>query len=90
VSGDIVRLLCYVLRMTKTEIEAVLGRVRTWPSERQEDAARILLEMEAHGTEVYRLSDEERAEIEASIAEADRGEFATDEEMAALWKKCGL
>jgi predicted transcriptional regulator len=73
--------------MTKTEIEAVLDRVRTWPPERQEDAARILLEMEAQGTEVYRLSDDERAEIEASITEADRGEFATDEEVAAIFNR---
>jgi predicted transcriptional regulator len=30
------------------------------------------------------LSDEERAEIEAALAEAARGEFATDEEVAAV------
>jgi predicted transcriptional regulator len=73
--------------MTKTEIDAVLERVRTWPPERQEDAVRVLLEMEAQGTEVYKLSDDERAEIEASIAEADRGEFATDEEVAAIFNR---
>jgi predicted transcriptional regulator len=43
--------------------------------------------MEAQGTEVYRLSDDERAEIEASITEADRGEFATDEEVAAIFNR---
>ena len=73
--------------MTKAEIEAVLERVRTWPAERQEDAVHVLLEMEAEGTEVYRLSDEERAAIEESMEQARRGEFASDEEVAALFAR---
>jgi predicted transcriptional regulator len=73
--------------MTKTEIEAVLERVRTWPAERQEDAVRVLLEMEAQGTEVDKLSDDERAAIEESMEQARRAEFATDEEVAALFNR---
>jgi predicted transcriptional regulator len=73
--------------MTKAQIDEVLERVRTWPPERQEDAVRVLLQIEAAGTEVYRLSDEERAEIEASLEEARRGEFATDEEVAAVFDR---
>jgi predicted transcriptional regulator len=73
--------------MTKEQIDSVLQRVRTWPPERQEDAVRVLLQMEAAGTQVYRLSDEERVEIEASMEEARRGEFATDEEVAAVFNR---
>jgi predicted transcriptional regulator len=73
--------------MTKTEIDAVLERVRTWPAERQEDAARILLEMEAQGTEVYQLSEDELADIEDGLKEIERGEVATDEEVAALFNR---
>jgi predicted transcriptional regulator len=73
--------------MTKKEIDAVLDRVRTWPIERQEDAARTLIRMEAQGLETYVLSDEERTEIEKSLEEARRGEFATDEEVAALFDR---
>ena len=73
--------------MTKAQIDEVLERVRTWPPERQEDAIQMLLAMEAAGTEVYRLSDEERAEIEASMEEARRGEFATDEEVATVFDR---
>jgi predicted transcriptional regulator len=73
--------------MTKTEIDAVLDRVRTWPPERQEDAARVLLEMEAAGTEVYELSEEELADIEEGLKEIERGEVATDEEVAALFSR---
>jgi predicted transcriptional regulator len=73
--------------MTKEQINSVLDRVRTWPPERQEDAVRVLLQMEAAGTEVYQLSEDERTEIELSIAEADRGEFATDEEVAEVFDR---
>jgi predicted transcriptional regulator len=73
--------------MTKTDIDAVLDRVKTWPPERQEDAVRVLLEIEAEVTGVYQLSDEERAAIEEGMAQARRGEFATDEEVKALFDR---
>ena len=73
--------------MTKPEIEAVLDRVQTWPPERQEDAVRVLLEMEAETTGVYHLTEDDRREIELSMAEARRGEFATDEEVAAVFDR---
>ena len=70
--------------MTKAEIEGVFERVRTWPEERQRDAAAVLLRLEAEGTDVYILSEEEREAIDEAIAEADRGEFATPEEVEAV------
>jgi predicted transcriptional regulator len=38
----------------------------------------------------YELTPEEEADVDASLAEAERGEFATDEEVRALWAKHGL
>lgn len=73
--------------MTKQEIEAVFERVQSWPEERQEDVINILREMERQGIEPYELDDEERAAIEEGLAEAERGEFATDEEIAAIFAK---
>jgi len=49
--------------MKKNQIDAVLERVRTWPAARQEDAARLLLEMEAQDASPYRLTDEQLAEV---------------------------
>ena len=49
--------------MKKQDVTAVLDRVRTWPVERQEDAARALLEMEAQDASPYRLSDEQLVEL---------------------------
>lgn len=55
--------------MTQEQINAVLERVQAWPKSRQEDAARILLEMEDQGTGPYVLSDEEDADLEAALKE---------------------
>jgi len=45
-----------------------LERVRTWPAARQEDAARLLLEMEAQDASPYRLTDEQLAEVRRPAA----------------------
>ncbi len=69
-----------------------MERVRHWPKERQEDAAEVLLEMERQDASRHRLTDaqaEEVARIQRDIREG-RGKLATDEQMAALWKSCGL
>jgi hypothetical protein len=78
--------------MTAKDLEELIERVRQWPKERQEDAAEVLLEMERQDTSRYRLTDaqaEEVARIQRDVREG-RGTLATDEQMAALWKSCGL
>ena len=57
--------------MKKDQIAAVLERVRTWPAKRQEDAARLLLEMEAQDASPYRLTDEQLAEVRRRRAKPD-------------------
>lgn len=78
--------------MTAKDIEDLIERVRHWPKERQEDAAEVLLEMERQDASRYRLTDAQAQEvtrIQRDIREG-RATFATDEQMAALWKSCGL
>jgi predicted transcriptional regulator len=72
--------------MTKDQVKEILDRVLTWPPERQEDAARMLLALEAQGGDVYQPSDDEWAAIQEGFEEAKRGEFASDEDVAAFWK----
>jgi predicted transcriptional regulator len=72
--------------MTKEQIEAVLERVKTWPEERQEDAAAVLLAME-EANEDDELTDEDWADLEEGLAEADRGELVPEEEMKAFFDK---
>jgi hypothetical protein len=78
--------------MTAKDLEELIERVRHWPKERQEDAAEVLLEMERQDASGYRLTGAQAREvvrIQQSIREG-RGTLATDEQMAALWKSCGL
>lgn len=78
--------------MTAQDLEDLMERVRHWPKERQEDAAEILLEMERQDASRYRLTDaqaKEVARIQRDVRDG-RATFATDEQMAALWKSCGL
>lgn len=76
--------------MTKEQIKAVIDRVLTWPPERQQDAAEMLLMLEAHEGEFYHPGDEEWAAIQEGLEQARRGEFVPDEEMQAFWKSHGL
>ena len=55
--------LCYQPIMTREQVKEVLDRVLTWPPERQEDAAEILMSIEAQDRSGYRLTDEQLAEL---------------------------
>ena len=73
--------------MSKEQIKAVLDRVLTWPPARQQDAAAMLLWLEAKEGELYHPSDDEWAAIQEGLSQAKRGEFVPDEEMDAFWKR---
>lgn len=83
------RVLTYDSAMTNDQVKEILDRVLTWPLERQEDAAQLLLELEAREGEFYHPSDEEWAAIEEGLAQAKRGEFVSADEIAALLKPGG-
>jgi predicted transcriptional regulator len=70
-------------------IESILTRAATWPREAQEELARVAREIElAHANGVYKLSDDERLAVEEGLAQADRGEFVSDEEIEELSSCC--
>jgi hypothetical protein len=73
--------------MTKEQIDAVFERVRTWPLERQEDAAHILLKMEEQNKLFEHLTEEKWADLEQALAEAEREEPVPDEEVRALFDR---
>jgi hypothetical protein len=73
--------------MTKEQIEAVLGRMLTWPPEKQELAVKLLLSIEGEADDAAVLSPEEEAELDEATAEADRGEFLPDEEVTAFFAR---
>jgi predicted transcriptional regulator len=56
----------------------------------QDELARVVMQLTGKEQPVYELTPEEEADIDASEAEAARGDFATDEQMRAIWAKHGL
>ena len=76
---------CYIEDMNAAAKE-MLKKVASWPEEDQEELAELAREIEARRTGVYILSDAERA----AIADARKGAFASDQDVAAFWKRHGL
>ena len=65
--------------------------VRLLPEDRQDMAGEILLAIAEQGVVPrYRPTPEQVAGIEEGLAQADGGEFVSDEDMDALYKRCGL
>lgn len=73
-------------KMMKEAIEAL----RELPEERQETVARAILDYASDDDGVYHLTDEERREVRAGLAEIERGEIASDGEVAGVYKRIGL
>jgi predicted transcriptional regulator len=75
--------------MTKV-LDDAIEKVRRLPEDRQAYVAEVLEQIAAAGSDLFVIPDDHRAAVLEGLGQAERGEFATDEEMAALWKKCGL
>ncbi|GLR88716.1 hypothetical protein [Bradyrhizobium iriomotense] len=71
-------------------LEDAVEQVRKLPEDRQAYVAEVLEQIVAADGDLFSVPEEHRAAVLEGFAEAERGEFASDEEMAALWKKCGL
>ncbi|MET0221313.1 hypothetical protein [Tardiphaga sp.] len=75
--------------MTKLLDQAV-EIARALPADAQDDIARIVLQLAGDEGAPVALSPEERAAIAESKAQAAKGQFATDDEVRAVWAKHGL
>jgi hypothetical protein len=71
-------------------LESGIDAIRDLPADQQNLAGELLLALAEQSKRPPRLTPEQADDVRLAIAEADRGDFATDEEMGALWKKCGL
>jgi predicted transcriptional regulator len=74
--------------MTKL-LEEAIRKVRELPEADQDEAAEILLSVALRKGEPVRLDDETRAAIREGRDQARRGEFVSDDEMAAFFKRHG-
>ncbi len=69
-----------------TILEEGLQAIRTQPPDRQDLAGELLLTIARQGQTDIRLTPAQFAEVRLAAEEADRGEYATDEEMTELWR----
>jgi hypothetical protein len=76
-----------VLLMT-TLLDQGIQAVRELPPERQDMAGELLLRLAATAPQ-YELTVEQIEDLKLAVAQADRGEFASDQEVADTWKKFG-
>ena len=73
-------------------LDKAVAAVRNLPRDPQDDIARFVLQLTGGDDEALpvTLTVEERAAVSGSKAAAARGEFATDEQVCAVWAKHGL
>jgi hypothetical protein len=75
--------------MTKM-LEEAIRKVRELPEADQDEAAEILMAMASKRGQPIELDDETRAAIREGREQARRGEFVSDEDMAAFFDRHGV
>src|ERR1700712_1729022 len=76
----------YCPGMTKL-LEQAVETVRGLPPEIQDERSSMCLKLAGEDQPLLQLSPEEEASLYESLAQADRGGFATDEQVRAIWAK---
>ena len=77
---------CYNANMPKL-LEEAIETIRQLAAALQDEAAEILLSLVSKCTEPVRLDDATRVAVREGKAQASRGEFVPDEEMAEFFKR---
>ena len=73
--------------MTKDQVKAVLGRVPTWPEDRQQELAEVALEIEAEvASDGYEATPDELSAIDEGLT----GEAASEGEAEAAFTLFGV
>jgi hypothetical protein len=65
-------------------------KVRKLPEGRQACVAEPLEHIATARSDVFPVPEGHRMAVLEGLEQAERGEFIRDDDMAALWKKCGL
>ncbi len=71
-------------------LEDAIEKVRKLPEDRQAYVAEVLEQIAAAGSDLFTVPEDHRAAVLEGLEQAERGEFVSHDEMAALWRKCGL
>ena len=71
-------------------LEKAVETARKLPLDMQDDIARMVLLLAGEDHSVIELTPAEEASFAISLAQADRREFASDDQVQAVWSKHGL
>ena len=72
-------------------VEKAIEGLRNLPAEAQEEIARLLLQLTTEGAHpVMPMSEAEERSFDESFAQAERGVFASEEDVRAVWAQYGL
>lgn len=71
-------------------LEHAVEALRNLSPDMQDNLARMVLQVMGEEQPMLQLSAEDEASFDESLAQAERGEFATDEQVRAIWAKHGL
>ena len=69
--------------------EQAIASVSALPDAVQDELARLLMQLAGVDQPPYEFTPGEHADLAEAEAEAERGEFATDGEVRAMWAKYG-
>jgi predicted transcriptional regulator len=75
--------------MTRMLDEAI-EKVRELPDSAQDEAAEMLFSVAAKQGGPIRIDDDTRAAIQEGMAQARRGEFVSEDDMAAFFERHGV
>jgi hypothetical protein len=75
--------------MTKL-LDHAVETARALPPDVQDEIARVVLQLAGAEQPATHLTEEEKISFAKSRGEAERREFATDEQVRATWAKHGL
>lgn len=78
------------MRFMSRLLEDAIKKVRELPESDQDEAAEMLLSVASRRAEPVRLNEETRAAVKEGQAQARRGEFASDKDMAAFFGRHGV
>ena len=79
---------CYSYAMN-AKLQNLFERIAALPDELLGEIEQSIDEIERWRGDVFRLTDEERAAVRKGMEAARRGEFVTDEELAAFYRRHG-
>lgn len=78
------------MRTMTTLFDIAIETARQLPPKKQDDIARLVLQMASEDQSVYQLSEEELESLELSRKQARDGNFVSDDQVRSVWSTHGL